>query len=96
MYGARYQKPEAALVYYNQVLQRLRATPGIESVAMTSELPLGDFDRRGFHIRDRRPSYPFGCPQRRYVFGIAGLLSRDEAAAAARPPVYGSRRTHRA
>ena len=62
MYGARYQKPEAALVYYNQVLQRLRATPGIESVAMTSELPLGDFDRRGFHIRDRRPSIPSDVP----------------------------------
>ena len=54
VYGARYQKPEAELNYYKQVMERLRATPGVQSVAMTSELPLVDFDRRGFHIRDRR------------------------------------------
>jgi putative ABC transport system permease protein len=34
-------------------MQRLRATPGIESVAMASNLPLVSFDRRGFHIQDR-------------------------------------------
>ena len=47
VYGARYQKPEAELGYYEQVFARLRATPGIESVAMTSVLPLRDFDRPG-------------------------------------------------
>jgi putative ABC transport system permease protein len=62
VYGARYQKPEAELGYYNQVMERLRGTPGIESVAMTSELPLADFDRRGFHIRDRRPRIPSDVP----------------------------------
>ncbi|SPE38296.1 conserved membrane hypothetical protein [Candidatus Sulfopaludibacter sp. SbA6] len=62
VYGARYRKPEAELGYYNQAIQRLRATPGIESVAMTSELPLADFDRRGFHIRDRRPRIPSDVP----------------------------------
>jgi len=54
VYGARYRKPEAELNYYDQVFARLRATPGIDGVAMTSLLPLTDFDRRGFHIRDRR------------------------------------------
>jgi putative ABC transport system permease protein len=29
---------------------------------MTSELPLADFDRRGFHIRDRRPQIPSDVP----------------------------------
>jgi putative ABC transport system permease protein len=62
VYGPRYQKPEAELGYYNQAMERLRATPGIESVAMTSELPLADFDRRGFHIRDRRPQIPSDVP----------------------------------
>jgi putative ABC transport system permease protein len=62
VYGARYQKAEAELGYYNQVMERLRTTPGIESVAMTSELPLADFDRRGFHIRDRRPQIPSDVP----------------------------------
>jgi putative ABC transport system permease protein len=62
VYGARYRKPEAELGYYKQVMERLRATPGIESVAMTSELPLADFDRRGFHIRYRRPQIPSDVP----------------------------------
>ena len=53
VYGARYQKPEAELNYYDQAMQRLRATPGIESVAMTSTLPLAGSDRYGFHIQDR-------------------------------------------
>ncbi len=57
VYGARYRKPEAELGYYEQVFARLRATPGIESVAMTSLLPMTDFDRAGFHIRDRRPAH---------------------------------------
>lgn len=53
VYGDRYQKPEAELNFYDQALQRLRAMPGIESVAMTSTLPLADSDRYGFHIQDR-------------------------------------------
>ena len=62
VYGARYQKPEAELGYYRQVMERLRAAPGIQGVAMTSELPLADFDRRGFHIRDRQPKIPSDVP----------------------------------
>jgi putative ABC transport system permease protein len=57
VYGARYQKPEAELGYYEQAFARLRALRGIESVAMTSLLPMTDFDRSGFHIRDRRPAH---------------------------------------
>ena len=53
VYGARYQKPEAELSFYNQVMERVRATPGVESVAMVSTLPLAGFDRRGFHVQDR-------------------------------------------
>ena len=53
VYGARYKNPENELAYYQQVLARLRATPGIESAAMVSTLPMGDFDRRGFHLQDR-------------------------------------------
>jgi len=57
VYGERYRKPEGELGYYAQVFARLRATPGIESVAMTSLLPFDSFDRRGFQIRDRRLAY---------------------------------------
>jgi putative ABC transport system permease protein len=54
VYGDRYHnKPEAELNYYEQAMQRLRATPGIEGVAMASNLPLMTFDRAAFHIQDR-------------------------------------------
>jgi putative ABC transport system permease protein len=57
VYGARYQKPEAELNYYAQAFARLRATPGVESVAMTSSIPLTSFDRASFHIRDQRRAH---------------------------------------
>ena len=54
VYGERYRdKPDVELNYYEQAMQRLRATHGIESVAMASNLPMVGFDRRGFHIQDR-------------------------------------------
>ena len=54
VYGDRYRdKPDAELNYYGQAMQRLRSTPGVEGVAMASNLPLVSFDRRGFHIQDR-------------------------------------------
>jgi len=53
VYGEHYHKNENELGYYQQVFARLRALPGIESVGMVSTLPLGNFDRRGFHIQDR-------------------------------------------
>ena len=54
VYGSRYDgKPQVELNFYQQAMQRLRATPGIEGVAMVSTLPLASFDRRGLHIQDR-------------------------------------------
>jgi len=53
VYGDRYKKPGAELNFYEEVMQRLRATPGIESAAVSSNLPLLSFDRAAFHIQDR-------------------------------------------
>ena len=53
VYGDRYKKPEAELNFYDQIMQRLRATRGIESVAIASNMPLLTFDRAAFHIQDR-------------------------------------------
>jgi putative ABC transport system permease protein len=53
VYGERYKKAEAELSFYEQVMERLRATPGIEGAAMASVLPMASSDRRGFHIQDR-------------------------------------------
>ena len=53
VYGDRYKNPEAELNFYDEIMQRLRATPGIEDVAIASNLPLLSFDRAAFHIQDR-------------------------------------------
>jgi len=54
VYGSRYQgKPANEIALYDTVMTTLRSTPGVESAAMVSTLPLGGFDRRAFHIQDR-------------------------------------------
>jgi len=53
VHGEQYQKPEVELGYYARAFARLRATPGFDSMAMVSTLPLGGFDRRDFHRQDR-------------------------------------------
>jgi putative ABC transport system permease protein len=62
VYGERYAPAQATLGYYQQVMDRVRALPGVEAVGMTSVLPLANFDRRGFHIRDRRPQIASDMP----------------------------------
>ena len=62
VYGQRYQQPEVELNYYQQAYDRLKAIPGIESVAMTSVLPMQGFDRRGFQIQDRPEVNPSEAP----------------------------------
>jgi predicted permease len=53
VYSQRYQQPEVEIALYDHVMQTLRATPGVESAAMVSTLPLNGFDRRAVHIQDR-------------------------------------------
>jgi putative ABC transport system permease protein len=63
VYGSRYQKPEVELGLYKQVNDRLRATPGIESIGMVSVLPLGaNFDRAVFNIEDHPLPNPTEAP----------------------------------
>jgi putative ABC transport system permease protein len=53
VYGSRYQgKPDAEIALYDQVMQTLRATPGVESSAMVSTLPLRGFDRTTVYAKD--------------------------------------------
>jgi putative ABC transport system permease protein len=55
VYGSRYQgtKSLTEIALYDQVMATLAATPGVESSAMVSTLPLNGFDRRSLHIQDR-------------------------------------------
>jgi putative ABC transport system permease protein len=53
--GARYQDDSAAVRFEREALDRIRSIPGVEAAAIVSTLPCGgDFDQRGFNIRDRR------------------------------------------
>jgi hypothetical protein len=62
VYGSRYQEPDAEIALYDQVMTTLRATPGVESAAMVSTLPLHGFDRRGVHIQDRHLAHDADAP----------------------------------
>jgi putative ABC transport system permease protein len=55
VYGKLYQQSDdAELAYYQRAFQQMRATPGFESMAMVSTLPLGrSFDQTSVHIQDR-------------------------------------------
>jgi putative ABC transport system permease protein len=52
VYSQRYAKPEQELSYYQQVFEKLRATPGIDSAALVSTLPLASFDSTAIFIQE--------------------------------------------
>ena len=52
--GKKYSQNDAAIQFTLQAMDRVRAIPGVESVALTTTLPLsGGWDRNGFIIKDR-------------------------------------------
>ncbi|MFI5214242.1 MAG: ABC transporter permease [Gemmatimonadales bacterium] len=52
--GPRFATNEATWAYFDQVLATVRAAPGVESAAFTSQLPLsGDLDQYGVHVEPR-------------------------------------------
>jgi putative ABC transport system permease protein len=53
-YGPRYDEPEKRVRYWKDVLARVGALPGIESVAMVSTVPLSQPERYELHIREHR------------------------------------------
>ncbi len=56
--GPRYSEDGAARSYFQQFLDQASEIPGVESLAIVSQLPLGgNFDSRGIH-REDRPGNP--------------------------------------
>ena len=52
--GRAYAEDEAVRAFQSQVLEKLRALPGVESAALANQVPFGgDFDCRGFHVQGR-------------------------------------------
>ncbi|HMD36010.1 MAG TPA: ABC transporter permease [Vicinamibacterales bacterium] len=59
MLGSAYATPEPVVAKTAQMLDRIRAVPGVASAAAASQVPLGgDGDRFGFHIQERPSSNP--------------------------------------
>jgi putative ABC transport system permease protein len=54
---------ELAVAFYQQVLQRVRALPGVESAGVVSQLPLGgNLDMYGIHVEGKMSPNPEGDP----------------------------------
>ena len=52
VYAKKYSADEAGIQYARDVLNRLHTTPGLESAAFVSTLPLTSFDRTSLHVRE--------------------------------------------
>jgi putative ABC transport system permease protein len=61
--GARYSEDVAVRTYYRRLLENARAIPGVQSVAVTSQLTLGgNFDSFGIHREDKPALNPEDDP----------------------------------
>ena len=61
--GPRYADAAQVAAFYAQVLERVDNAPGVEAASVVSPLPLsGNYDRAGFHIKDR-PIPPQQAPE---------------------------------
>jgi putative ABC transport system permease protein len=55
--GAAYAEDAAVVAFTDRVLERIRALPGVEAAAVTSQIPMGgNGDTWGFHIEGRVPA----------------------------------------
>jgi putative ABC transport system permease protein len=52
--GKAYAEDTAVVAFQQRFLERTRALPGVEAVALAGQIPFGgDFDCRGFHVKGR-------------------------------------------
>jgi putative ABC transport system permease protein len=67
--GTRYAEEAAVRAFYDEVVSRVAAIPGVEAAAVVSNLPLGgNKDMYGFHVEERPLANPEEAPSaERYV-----------------------------
>jgi putative ABC transport system permease protein len=67
--GTRYADDAKVRAFYDEVLQRVAALPGVEAAAVVSNLPLGgNMDQYGFHVEEKPMANPEDAPSaERYV-----------------------------
>lgn len=84
--GDKYEEGEPVRAFYREVINRVKALPGVENVAIVSNLPFGgNGDRSGFHMEQKPLANPGEAPSaERYgispdylqTMGIAVLRGR--------------------
>jgi predicted permease len=73
--GARYAEPQKVTAFHEQLLERLSALPGVQTVGLTSDLPWTGYDENaGFIIEGQAPT-PNDNPSGRYHFVSADYFS---------------------
>ncbi|HEV8195978.1 MAG TPA: ABC transporter permease, partial [Gemmatimonadales bacterium] len=61
--GARYSDNESTWAFWDRTLEAVRAVPGVEMAAWTSQIPLGgNFDRYGVQIQGKLLAHPEEAP----------------------------------
>jgi putative ABC transport system permease protein len=61
--GARYRLDEQVVTFYQSILDRVRAAPGVEAAGVVSNLPLGgNYDASSFHIEEKPLANPADAP----------------------------------
>jgi putative ABC transport system permease protein len=63
LWGEKYKDEDSQVQFFQNVLDRISALPGVESAGLTSQLPLGgNLDRYGMHIVDKPSANPADDP----------------------------------
>jgi predicted permease len=61
--GTKYAEEEQVRNFYRNVLDRVKALPGVEAAAIVSNLPLGgNYDGSGFHVEEKPLANPSEAP----------------------------------
>jgi putative ABC transport system permease protein len=63
LWGEKYKDDDSQVQFFQNVLDRIKSLPGVDSVGLTSQLPLGgNLDRYGMHIVDKPNANPADDP----------------------------------
>ena len=81
--GQKYAKPEERRIFYDELMTRLRAIPGMQSATIASAIPFGGSEGRGLEIEGRPVAKPEDAPRTTFViispsyFDVMGVAMRQ-------------------
>jgi putative ABC transport system permease protein len=89
--ATQYPKPEQKIAFYQQLLERVKTLPGVNSASGVMPLPFSGNDASGSFEIEGRPPAQGDEPGNRFLLGSARLLSDDEDGVRRRARFYRSR-----